>query len=128
MHSQFFFSRSPKRASCLDDCVARRIPRSVQTRWNFHSRIVSTVFEHKADLRRCFELIINTWKRDQVNVCEANGLLHWLQGRNFSIYLNFFLQLMPHVKIFYMLNCKSTRSVLHSFGHAYKILLSPLAM
>ena len=27
-----FFSRSPKRVSCLDDCVARRIPRSVEQR------------------------------------------------------------------------------------------------
>ena len=101
MHSQFFFSRSPKRVSCLDDCVARRILRSVQTRWNFHSRIVSTVFDHKDDLRKCFGLIIDTWKRDQVSVCEASGLLHWLQDRNVSIYLNFFHQLMPHVDILY---------------------------
>ena len=82
-----FFSPSPRRVSCLDDCVARRIPRSVQTRWNFHSRIVFTVFEHKGDLRKCFELIINTWKlvfvRDKVSVCKASGLCHWLQDRKF---------------------------------------------
>ncbi|XP_065070319.1 zinc finger MYM-type protein 1-like [Rhopilema esculentum] len=96
-----FFSRSPKRVSCLDECVARRIPRSVQTRWNFQSRIVSTVFEHKDDLIKCFEMIINTWKRDQVSVREASGLLHWLQDRNFLIYLEFFQQLMPHVDILY---------------------------
>ena len=58
-----FFSRSPKRVSCLDDCVARRIRRSVQTRWNFQNRIVSTLFEHKDDWMKCFELIINTWRR-----------------------------------------------------------------
>ena len=46
-----FFSHSTKRVSCLDDCVAIRIPRSVQTRWNFESRIVSTASEHKDDLR-----------------------------------------------------------------------------
>ena len=40
-----FFSRSPKRTARLDECNARRIPHSVQTRWNFRSRIVSTVFE-----------------------------------------------------------------------------------
>ena len=94
-----FFSGSPKRVSCLDDCVARRIPRSVQTRWDFHSRIVTTVFDHEDHLRKCFELIINTWKRDQASVCEASGLLHWLQDRNFSVYLNFFHQLIPHVDI-----------------------------
>ena len=96
-----FFSRSPKGVSCLDDCVARRIPRSVQTRWNFHSRILSTVFEHKDDWRKCFEVIIKTWKREQVSVCETSGLLHWLQDRNFSIYLNFLHQLMPQVDILY---------------------------
>ena len=96
-----FFSRSPKRVSCPDDCVARRIPRSVQTRWNFQSRIISTVFEHKDDLIKCFELIINAWKRDQVSVHSASGLLHWLQYRGFSTYLEFFHQLMPHVNILY---------------------------
>ena len=35
-----FFSRSPKRAAYLDKCVGRRLPRSVQTRWNFQRRIV----------------------------------------------------------------------------------------
>ena len=61
-----FFSHSTKRVSCLDDCVAIRIPRSVQTRWNFESRIVSTVFEHKDDLKVCFKRIINTWKRTKL--------------------------------------------------------------
>ena len=44
-----FFSHSTKTVSCLDATVAMRIPRSVQTRWTFESRIVSTVFEHKDD-------------------------------------------------------------------------------
>ena len=33
--------------------------------------------------RKCFELIINTWKRDKVTICEAGGLLHWLQDSSF---------------------------------------------
>ena len=99
VHSQFF-SHSQKRESCLDDCVARKIPRSVQTRLNFHIRIVSTV-EQKDDLRKCFHLMNNIRKRDKVSVCEASGLLHWLQHRNCSIYLNFFHQFMPHVDTLY---------------------------
>jgi len=94
-----FFSCSPQRVSCLDDCVAMRIPWSVQT--NFQSRIISKVFEHKDDLMKCFELIIDTWKRDQVCVHEASVLLHWLQDRAFSINLENFHQLMPHVDILY---------------------------
>ena len=62
-----FFSHSTKRVSCLDECVAIRIPRSVQTtRWNFESRIVSTVFEHKDDLKECFNRIVNNWKRTKL--------------------------------------------------------------
>ena len=67
LHSfSVFFSHSTKRVSCLDDCVAIRVPRSVQTRWNFENRIVSTVLEHKDDLKECFNRIVNTWKRTKL--------------------------------------------------------------
>ena len=73
-----FFSHSTKRISCLDDCVAIRIPRSVQTRWNFKSRIVSTVSEHKDDLKECLNRIVNTWKRTKlvfmIQVASSLGL------------------------------------------------------
>ena len=105
-----FFSRSPKHTACLDECVARRIPRSVQTRWNFGSRIVSTVFEDKEDLIQCLEKIIFTWKKDQVSVREAGGLVRWLKGKDFLLYLELFHHLMPHVVIL-MLNYKSVRYV-----------------
>ena len=82
-------------------CAAKRIPRSVQTRWNFHSRIVSTVFEHKASLIACFEKITFTWKGDEVSVCKASGLLRWLKDKEFLLFLEFFSQLMPHVDILY---------------------------
>ena len=87
--------------SCRDDCVAIRIPRSVQTRWNFESRIVSTVFEHKDDLKVCFKRIINTWKKDKASVRDASGLLLRLEDRSFILYLRFFHQLMPHVDVLY---------------------------
>ena len=75
------FSHSNKRVSCLDDCIAIRIHRSVQTRWNFESRIVSTVFKHKDDLKECCKWIINTWKKDRTSeksTTDACGLLLWL--------------------------------------------------
>ena len=55
------FSHSKKR-----EYIAIRIPRSVQTRWNFESRIVSTVVEHKDDLKECSNQIVNTWKRTKL--------------------------------------------------------------
>ncbi|XP_073451127.1 52 kDa repressor of the inhibitor of the protein kinase-like isoform X1 [Aquarana catesbeiana] len=50
-----FFARSPERTDVLDQVVARRLPTSSRVRWNFHSRAVSTVFEHREDLLCCFE-------------------------------------------------------------------------
>ena len=85
-------SHSTKRVSCLDDCVAIRIPRSVQTRWNFESRLVSTVFEHKDNLNVCFKRIINTWKKEKAGVRDASGLLLRLEDRSFILYLRFFHQ------------------------------------
>ena len=96
-----FFSHSTKRVSCLDATVIMRIPRSVQTRWNFESRLVSTVFEHKDDLKECCKLIINTRKKEKASVHDASGLLLRLEDRSFMIYLRFFHQLMPHVDILY---------------------------
>ena len=96
-----FFSRSPKRMAYLDKCVGKRLPRSVQTRWNFQSRIVATVSQYKDDLIECFKDIISNWKGDQITVREANGLLQCLEDRNFLVFLSFFSKLMPHVEILY---------------------------
>ena len=96
-----FFHRSTKRSACLDECAAKRIPRSVQTRWTFQSRLVLPVFEHKASLIECFEKITLMWKGDEVSVHKASGLLRWLKDKEFLLFLKFFSQLMPHVDILY---------------------------
>ena len=82
----------------------------MQTRWNFHSRIVSTVFEHKDDLRKCFELIIITWKRDQVSVCEASGLLHCFRIETFNL-----SEIVPSVDAACRYSICSTANVLGLF-------------
>ncbi|XP_073323342.1 zinc finger MYM-type protein 1-like [Pagrus major] len=69
-----FFSRSPKRTSVLDRVVAHRLPRA-STGWNFHSRAVNTVFEHKEDLLQCFETIRDSGEFDPTTVREAGGQL-----------------------------------------------------
>ncbi|KAI4795202.1 hypothetical protein KUCAC02_031568 [Chaenocephalus aceratus] len=48
-----FFSRSFKRTAILDQVVAHRLPGTSTTRWNFHSRAVHTVYEHKENILRC---------------------------------------------------------------------------
>jgi len=41
-----FFANSPQRVTVLDKIVKHRVPRSANTRWNFKSRIVNTVYEN----------------------------------------------------------------------------------
>ncbi len=96
-----FFSRSPKRTAYLDKSVSRRVPRSSQTRWNFGSRLVNTIFTYKAAFTECLEDIIETWSGDQTTIREANGLLNFLKDREFLIMLKFFQRIMSHVDILY---------------------------
>ncbi|KAL1251970.1 hypothetical protein QQF64_019766 [Cirrhinus molitorella] len=53
-----FFSRSPRRTQLLDDICQRRLPRVAPTRWQYASRLVSTVFENKAALKELFHHIL----------------------------------------------------------------------
>lgn len=96
-----FFSRSPKRTSVLDRVVAHRLPRASTVRWNFHSRTVNTVFEHKDDLLRCFETIRDSDEFDPVTVREAGGFVRLLEDDTFTFFLELFHHIMPHVDILY---------------------------
>jgi hypothetical protein len=83
-----FFSRSPKRTQILDTRVQKRLPRGSNTRWNFSSRIVSTVFTYKKDLLKCLEYIIDN-EGDKATIRQAAGLINYLKVPefNFSLYL-----------------------------------------
>jgi hypothetical protein len=70
-----FFSNSPQRTAVLDETVKKRLPRSASTRWNFNSRVVCTVFEHREDLIQ----VSQKWRtnyllpyRECLNVHEKN--------------------------------------------------------
>ncbi|XP_063741896.1 zinc finger MYM-type protein 1-like [Eleginops maclovinus] len=96
-----FFSRSPKRTSVLDRVVAHRLPRASTVRWNFHSRTVNTVFEHKEDLLQCFETIRDSGEFDPITVREAGGFVRLLEDDSFSFFLKLFHLIMPNVDILY---------------------------
>ncbi|XP_063745024.1 zinc finger MYM-type protein 1-like [Eleginops maclovinus] len=96
-----FFTRSPKRTALLDQIVARRLPRASSTRWNFNSRIVSTVYENLGDLIECFETIRSDSTFDSTTVREASGFLRMLQDEDFVFFLQQFHQIMPHVDMMY---------------------------
>ncbi|XP_040189964.1 zinc finger MYM-type protein 1-like [Rana temporaria] len=96
-----FFSRSPKRTDVLDKIVAHRLPTSSSVRWNFHSRAVNTVFEHREDLIRCFEEIRDSGDFDPVTMREAAGFVAMLEDRDFKYFLTLFHTIMPHVDFLY---------------------------
>ncbi|XP_057205115.1 zinc finger MYM-type protein 1-like [Triplophysa rosa] len=96
-----FFSRSPKRTDVLDKVVAHRLPTSSSVRWNFHSRAINTVFEHREGLIRCFETIRDSGDFDPVTTREAGGFAMLLEDQDFKIFLQFFHNIMPHVDILY---------------------------
>ncbi|XP_062268110.1 zinc finger MYM-type protein 1-like [Platichthys flesus] len=96
-----FFSRSPKRTVVLDKTVARRLPTASNVRWNFHSRAVNTVFEHRDDLIDCFERIRASDGFDDKTSHEAGGHIRLLEDPDFNFFLKLFHRIMPHVDILY---------------------------
>ncbi|XP_077331409.1 zinc finger MYM-type protein 1-like [Lithobates pipiens] len=96
-----FFARSPKRTDVLDKVVAHRLPTSSSVRWNFHSRAVHTVFEHREDLIRCFETIRDSGDFDSVTMREAAGFAVLLEDQDFKYFLALFHNIMPHVDLLY---------------------------
>jgi len=53
------FYNSPQWVAVLDDIVGSRLPRAVQTRWNFNIRMVNTLYEHRESLIECMENIVS---------------------------------------------------------------------
>lgn len=95
-----FFSNSPQRIAILDKIVSHKIPRSSNTRWNFKSRIVNTVYENQEALIKCMEEIENMLNQ-QIVINQAGALRRMLNYDKFIFLLNVFHCLMPHVDILY---------------------------
>lgn len=97
-----FFSTSPKRTAVLDQVVKRRLPRSIPTRWNFHSRSVNTVFENKKEIIECLKVILNGDEFQDVNTISlASGHVKVLESNNFNFWISFFQEIMPSVDFLY---------------------------
>ena len=65
----------------LDEVVGR-VPRASTTRWNFKSRTVNTVYEHRESLIECMEKIAITSKQI-VAINQATALSRMLQDSVF---------------------------------------------
>ncbi|XP_033988919.1 uncharacterized protein LOC117484596 [Trematomus bernacchii] len=96
-----FFSRSFKRTAILDQVVAHRLPGTSTTRWNFHSRAVNTVYEHKENILRCFQTIRDSGDFDPITVREAGGFVRMMEDEVFCFFLTLFHKIMPHVDMLF---------------------------
>ncbi|XP_034720673.1 uncharacterized protein LOC117939438 [Etheostoma cragini] len=95
-----FFSKSPKQTCFLDKVVAERLPGSGNIRWDFHSRAINTVFEHREDLIRCFESIQDSGDFDPNTVREAGVLAKLLKDQDFKFFLELYHHITPDVDFF----------------------------
>jgi len=95
-----FFSNSPQRVTVLDKIVKHRVPRSSNTRWNFKSRIVNTVYENLESLIECMKEIESTFNQT-IAINQAGALHRMLIDDRFIFWLRVFHSLMPHVDILY---------------------------
>lgn len=84
-----FFSRSPKRTQLLDAICQRRLPRVAPTRWQYTSRLVSTVFEKRDALKELFNHILEDHDEyDEDSVRCADGFNTRLDDFEFCFFLH----------------------------------------
>jgi len=95
-----FFSHSPQRVSVLDEVVGVRLSKVVKIQWNFNSRTVNTVFEHREDLIICMDKIIETSLQAKT-INQATGIKRLLEDTDFIFWLIIFHKIMPHVNCLY---------------------------
>lgn len=85
-----FFHQSTKRTNALDRVVKRRMPANAPTRWNFKSRLIATVKEHRNALISLFDEILHSPSWDALSVREAYGFLKLLEDFGFLFWLHAF--------------------------------------
>lgn len=86
-----FFTKSTKRTNLLDRICSKRLPCNSETRWNFKSRAVNTIFDNRDNLIEVFDHIIeNVDKWDDITIREAGGFRRLLTDFDFLFLLSVF--------------------------------------
>lgn len=84
---------------CVFGCDSKIIPRGSNTRWNFNSMVMNTVYENINELIECFKELQKS--NNIPTVQAASGLLRMLNHKHFLFWLSFFHRIMPHVDLLY---------------------------
>lgn len=83
-----FFAKSSKRVMFLEDTGCPRMPRTAPTRWNFSSRLVSTVANHRDQLLDAFERMLRSDDvTDQPTIYAVRGFIQTLEDFQFMFLL-----------------------------------------
>ncbi|KAK9976591.1 hypothetical protein ABG768_021796 [Culter alburnus] len=94
-----FFSKSTKRTSFLESAGCSRLPRNAPTRWNFTSRIVSTVANNYDGLLQTFENIIADTTMDDDTLDCAKGFVRKLEDFEFVFMLYTYEQIFSETDV-----------------------------
>lgn len=100
-----FFSKSSKRTVLLTE-KGFKLPQACTTRWNFHSRAVTTIMKYFKELYQAFNAIIDDehshWDYDTIS--RARGLIKCMDDANFvyllCVYEACFVHIEPLFKFF----------------------------
>lgn len=74
-----FFSHSPKRLKALSEFMSKKLPTLATTRWNFTSRLVHTVHNHRTSLVDFFLFVYESGDFDNITEMTARGFANFLQ-------------------------------------------------
>ncbi|ROL48605.1 Zinc finger MYM-type protein 1 [Anabarilius grahami] len=94
-----FFSKSTKRTYFLESAGCSRLPRNAPTRWNFTSRIVSTVANNYDGLLQTFENIIADTTMDDDTLDCAKGFVRKLEDFEFVFMLYTYEQIFSETDV-----------------------------
>ncbi|KAK9976792.1 hypothetical protein ABG768_021993 [Culter alburnus] len=94
-----FFSKSTKRTSFLESARCSRLPRNAPTRWNFTSRIVSTVANNYDGILQTFENIIADTTMDDDTLDCAKGFVRKLEDFEFVFMLYTYEQIFSETDV-----------------------------
>ncbi|KAL7634801.1 UNVERIFIED_CONTAM: hypothetical protein RMT77_015178 [Armadillidium vulgare] len=95
-----FFQRSSKRSHGLKEYTSKKMPRHAPKRWNFASRLVQILKEHRAAFIGFFEDILdNSGNWDSETVIGAQGFLKFLTCFHTSLLLVIFSKVFSYTDI-----------------------------
>ena len=115
-----FFSHHPQRVAVLDEIVKQRVPRASNTRWNFKSRSVNTVYENRDLLIECMEKLATISKQTNT-INQATAISRMLQDSTFIFWLTVFHKIMPQ-RTYYTTSYKRPKLIQSKFSEQSKSL------